>query len=253
MASVAALKARVPSRYKQAARRAFLRASALTSTGSRLACPTCGHRFRKFARFHGEHDQCPRCGSLMRHRALTLLLRDRLRFPERDVRVLHVGPGESVGRWIASHDRIEYLSVDLASPVAMMRADVTDLPLEDESFDVVLCIHVLEHVPDDRAALAEMHRVLRPGGEAVFQVPPSRLEQTFEDESVTEPADRERVFGQFDHVRICGADYGERIEGPGFEVESVDYAAGVEPADRLMYGLRAGEPFFLCKKPARAE
>lgn len=246
-----ALKARVPARYKNAARRSFLRASQLLNAGSRVECPVCERRFRKFARFHGVNDQCPGCGALMRHRAILLYLRDVVRLPEKDIGFLHIGPAESVRRRISGFDSIDYLSVDLDPHKADVQADITALQFDDASFDFVLCVHVLEHVPEDRKAIAEIHRVLRPGGGALIQVPPSDLEVTAEDPSVTDPRERERLFGQHDHVRLCGADYKERLEEPGLEVRVVDYPAELEPAVQTRFGLRAGEPFYICAKPTR--
>lgn len=251
MVSLASVKAAVPPRYKRAARSAFLRVAAITSTGSAVCCPCCGREASHFVRFHGEHDQCPGCGSLMRHRALLLLLRERFRLPERGGRVLHVGPARAVARWLERQERVEYVSVDLDSPVARVRADATAMPFADESFDFAICVHVLEHIPDDRKALSEFFRVLRPGGRAVFQVPPSELETTREDyEVVTDPAERERVFGQYDHVRLCGADYPARIAEAGFDVSREDYVAGLDESVRRRHGLRTGEPFDLCTKAA---
>jgi SAM-dependent methyltransferase len=248
--SLAALKAAVPPRYKQAARRAFLRAASVTNSGSAVCCPCCGRESARFARFHGERDQCPGCGSLMRHRALLLLLRERFGFPERGGRVLHVGPARSVAAWLEAQEALDYVSVDLDSPVAKVHADATDLPFEDDSFDFAICVHVLEHIPDDRKALSEFARVLRPGAQAVLQVPPSDLETTREDfDVVTEPGERERRFGQYDHVRMCGADYPERIAEAGFEVVREDFVAGLDDVVRRRHGLRTGEPFDLCVKP----
>lgn len=249
MTSAAALKSAVPPRYKQALRRAYLRLAALTSAGSAVECPCCGASLRGFARFHGERDQCPRCGSLMRHRALLLLLRDRLRVEDwAQARVIHVGPARAVASWLASRPGLDYVSVDLDSPLAMVEADATDLPFEDESFDLAICIHTLEHIPDDRKAMSELYRLLRPGGRAVLQVPPSELAETREDPSVTDPHERERLFGQYDHVRLCGADYPARIAEAGFEVERIDYVETFDEDLRKRYGLRTGEPFDLCLK-----
>ncbi len=250
MVSVAALKAAVPPRYKQAARRAYLRAAAITNAGTAVSCPCCGRQMRQFARFHGEHDQCPGCGSLMRHRALLLLLRDRYHLAARNARVLHVGPARAVAAWLGSQGRLDYVSADLDSPIARIHADATDLPFEDASFDFVISVHVLEHIPEDRKALSEFFRVLRPGGQAIFQVPPSELETTREDEGITDPQERERLFGQYDHVRLCGADYPARIAGVGFEVEREDFVAGLDEPIRRRHGLRVGEPFDLCVKPS---
>ena len=246
VSSVAALKAAVPPRYKQAARRLFLRLSVVTSAGTGVECPCCGREARHFVRFHGEHDQCAGCGSLMRHRALLLLLRDRLRFDELGGRLIHIGPGPSVGAWLASRDSIDYVSVDLYSPLAHVQADMCDLPFEDESFDMAVCVHTLEHIPDDRLALRELHRVLRPGGLAVVQVPPSNLAETREDPSVTDPQERERLFGQYDHVRLCGADYPDRMRETGFDVERIDYVDELALETRRRFGLRTGEPFDVC-------
>jgi SAM-dependent methyltransferase len=249
--SVAALKTAVPHRYRQAGRNAFLRMAALTNAGSAVECPCCERHFRKFARFYGEHVQCPGCGSLMRHRALQLLLRDELRVTGAVRDFLHVAPNSSGMRRIMEAVPLgSYVTLDIDSPLADVHADVTELPFADDSFDLVVCLHVLEHVPDDRKAIREFYRVLRPGGRAVLQVPPSALPVTFEDPSIDTPAERERVFGQFDHVRICGSDYGERMEEAGFEVTFDDYVKRVPEPLRKRYGLYTGEPFHVCVKPA---
>jgi SAM-dependent methyltransferase len=250
--SVPALKAALPARYKAAARGAFLRLSSLLNVGSRVICPVCGRHFRKFARFHGANDQCPGCGSLMRHRALVLYLREVERMPESTRDVLDVGPGQGVRAWLSSLPRLRYLAVDIDRDLADLQADITALPFEEHSFDYALCIHVLEHVADDQAGIGELFRVLRPGGTAVVQVPPSDLEKTLEDPSITDPRERERRFGGHDHVRLCGADYRRRLEVPGFRVEPVDYADEVGAAARERHGLRVGEPFYVCVKPGAA-
>jgi SAM-dependent methyltransferase len=248
--SLAALKAAVPPRYKQAARRTFLRAAAIRTGGSAVCCPCCGRESSHFVRFHGEQDQCPGCGSLMRHRALLLLLRDRYRLPERGGRVLHVGPGAAVSSWLEQQEAVDYVSADLDSPLAKVQLDATDMPFSDETFDFAICVHVLEHIPDDRQALREFFRVLRPGACTVFQVPPSDLAVTREDPEVTDPHERERLFGQYDHVRLCGADYPDRVAEAGFEVEREDFVLTFDQPLRSRYGLRPGEPFDLCVKPA---
>jgi SAM-dependent methyltransferase len=250
---VPALKAALPARYKAAARRAYLRLSSVLNAGSHVTCPVCEHTYRQFARFHCEHDQCPGCGSLMRQRTLLLFLRDVLRMRESESDVIHVGPGASIRAWLEAQPRLRYVSVDLEPDMADIQADVTDLPFGEASFDLALCFHVLEHVPDDRAAIAELYRVLRPGGTALIQVPPSDLEETREDFSVTDPSERERLFGQHDHVRLCGADYAQRLEEPGFRVEVEDYPERLGASERERYGLRVGEPFYVCVKPAAAE
>jgi SAM-dependent methyltransferase len=184
----------------------------------------------------------------MRHRALLLLLRDHFEIHKSGGRVLHVGPGPAVASWLERQAGIDYVTADLDSPLANVQLDATDMPFEDGSFDFAICVHVLEHIPDDRKALSEFARVLRPGARAVFQVPPSDLETTSEDPAVTEPHERERRFGQYDHVRLCGADYPDRIAEAGFEVSREDYVARFDEDFRGRYGLRTGEPFDLCRK-----
>lgn len=250
--SVPAVKAAVPSRYRFAVRRAFLRMSAVTNVGGRVTCPCCKKHLRAFARFHGHRDQCPGCGALMRHRAMLLYLRDVMRVGERTGDdILHVGPGPGLVRWFGTLDGIRYVTLDLDSPLATVRADITDLPFDAEAFDLILCLHVLEHVQDDHAAMSELYRVLAPGGQAVIQVPPSDLEETYEDAEITTPEARDRTFGQWDHVRVCGRDYGRRLEAAGFSVQELDHVADLDAGARAEYGLREGEPFFLCAKPSR--
>lgn len=252
MLSIASVKSALPPRFKQSLRGTFLWTSSLVNVGSRVECPVCDRHFRKFARFHGAHDQCPSCGALMRHRAVLLYLRDDVRLLESQADVLDVGPAEAMRRRLSSDGSLGYLSVDLDPALADVRADITDMQFADASFDFVLCVHVLEHVPEDRKAISELFRVLRPGGTALIQVPPSKREVTFEDPSITNPRERERMFGQHDHVRICGADYADRLAEPGFEVSLVDYVERLAPAERTRYGLRLGEPFYVLTKPSPA-
>ena len=248
MASIAAVKAAVPRRYRLAIRHAFLRVAAVVNAGSNVECPCCGRRFRKFARFYGLNDQCPGCSSLMRHRAILLYLRDALGVRATGLSILHVAPEPALGTWLSSIESAEYVSVDLESPLALVHADLEQLPFESESFDLIVCAHVLEHVQRDRAAIAELFRVLRPAGTALVQVPIHPVPTTVEDISVTAPAERQQVFGQWDHVRVCGADYGERLEAAGFDVASIDYVDRLDADTRRVFGLRTGEPFFLCTK-----
>ena len=246
--ALARVKAALPARHKQKARGAFLRVAALTNAGARVTCPCCERSFRRFARFHGAHDQCPGCGSLMRHRAIALWLRDHNEVAVPGADVLIVAPGALVC-WLERVPSVRVTTVDLESPRADVLADVTALPFEDESFDLINCLHVLEHVPDDRRAIRELFRVLRPGRFAVLQVPPDPVEATVEDTSVMSPTERERRFDQYDHVRLCGPDYGARMAEAGFVVTAVDPVEPLSHQTRERYGVRTGEPFYLCEKP----
>jgi SAM-dependent methyltransferase len=166
------------------------------------------------------------------------------------LRVLHFAPERIFEKWLGSQPNLEYVSTDLERARATVKADITDLPFPDDSFDVILCSHVLEHVVDDRKAMRELYRVLRPGGWALVLVPIdfSRRE-TFEDPAVVAPADRERLFGQADHVRVYGRDFTSRLEDAGFTVRVEDYTRELGESEARRYGLRPRRPdLHLCRK-----
>jgi ubiquinone/menaquinone biosynthesis C-methylase UbiE len=116
-------------------------------------------------------------------------------------------------------ENLRYISGDLYSQDSMVTLDIVKLPFRDGTFDVIFCCHVLEHILDDRAAMRELRRVLSHDGWAILQVPlDSAYERTFEDPSIVTPEERERHFGQRDHLRLYGRDYGNRLEEAGFRV-----------------------------------
>jgi SAM-dependent methyltransferase len=195
----------------------------VTLRGDRVECPCCGRRFRRFLRWGGREDVvCTWCGAFERHRALCVYLRERTDLFSAERRVLHVGPEWALERVLRPLRNLDYVSGDLGSARAMERLDVTDLSYPDGSFDVVLCSHVLEHVRDDRRAMSELRRVLRPGGYAILLVPldVTRAE-TLEDPSIVTAEARAREYWQADHLRLYGRDFKDRLEEAGFEV-SVD-------------------------------
>ena len=166
------------------------------------------------------------------------------------LRVLHFAPERIFEKWLGSQPNLEYVSTDLERARATVKADITNLPFPDDSFDVILCSHVLEHVVDDRKAMRELYRVLRPGGWALVLVPIdfSRSE-TFEDRTIVAPADRERLFGQADHVRAYGRDFTTRLENAGFTVRVEDYTRELGESEARRYGLRPRRPdLHLCLK-----
>ena len=208
-------------------------------------CPLCGWRLRRFApdrwdgeRWTGPPTRCPSCGSLPRLRLLWLLLEARLRLGGGGA-LLHLAPEPALAERLA-HRVQGYTSADIEPGRAQIQADLAALPFADGSFDVVVCSHVLEHVPDDRAALAELHRVTRSGGLAFIQAPVNYDQpRTYEDPSVADPHERATHFSQPDHVRVYGADLRERLESTGFEVNVIDAASLGRTAFRL-YGLHPG-------------
>ena len=144
---------------------------------------------------------------------------------------------------------LDYTTTDLNSPLADVKADICDLPFDDNSYDVIFCNHVLEHIPDDQKAMKELYRVLRPGGMGIFQIPQDlNRETTFEDDSITDKAERARIFGQYDHVRIYGRDYFDKLRSVGFKVEEVDYTSTLSEEEIDQYRLAKGEILPLVSK-----
>jgi SAM-dependent methyltransferase len=235
--------------------RLFLAAARPLYAGARVVCPCCGGRFRAFVpyRIGGAHDSiCPRCGSLRRTRLLLLYLRERTNLFQDALRVLHVAPEAGLQDLLRAVPTLDYTSIDLDSPIAMHAMDVTDLRYEDHRFDVILCSHVLEHVIDDRKAMREFFRVLRPGGWAIIQSPVRRDSgTTVEDPTVVSPRDRARLFGQPDHVRLYGRDYVERLADAGFMVTVDRYAEETDEDTLARHGLRRSmHAVYLCAKPS---
>ncbi len=184
-------------------------------------CPVCAQSSRKFrpgGTFLRQDAKCPRCGSLERHRLawLYLTLRTDL-FDRRPKRVLHIAPEQCFEGKLKARLGDGYLTADLLDPHVMERMDITRIGYSDETFDVIYCSHVLEHVPDDRQALREFRRVLKRTGWAILLVPIT-ADRTFEDPTIVSPSDRLRVFGKEDHVRRYGPDYVDRLREAGFAV-----------------------------------
>ena len=214
-------------------------------------CPVCRSRVRRFlpAGVVPRPDAvCPVCQSYERHRLLWVFFeRHTDLFAPAVKKLLHVAPEPILATRLRRIPGIAYLSGDLHDPEAMVAMDITRLPFGDGAFDVVLCSHVLEHVPDDRKAMAELCRVLRPGGWAVLQVP-LHEGTTLEDPAVTDPAERERLFGQRDHVRRYGADYGQRLEAAGFRVRTFPAAEVVGAQHVRRMGIMADESVHYCTR-----
>lgn len=195
---------------------------------------------------------CPRCYSTDRERLVHLYLTREKAFVFRDaISVLHVAPERNLSKFLRTFANITYRSGDLGSPLADVKMDITDIPDRDNSHDVVICNHVLEHIPDDRRAMAELWRVLKPGGFAILQVPISHtIPATIEDFSKTTETEREAAFGQRDHVRIYGPDYPQRLASVGFSVRAYDHRTEVDRGEAARLGLLDGETIFVCTKSA---
>ena len=217
--------------------------------GERYYCPICETRLKTFLALHRPyHRWCPVCRSLQRPRLGWLFLNGpEVNISRPSISMLHIAPEPALAARLMTLENLDYLSADLFDPKAMVRMDITDIQYPDHTFDLIYCSHVLEHVSDDRKALREFLRILKPGGKAIILVP-IQGQLTFEDASITDPVERERVYGQHDHVRSYGLDFPERLEDAGFRVQQIrpQSLASQEEIERM--GLPADETIFLCLK-----
>lgn len=241
-----------PKRFRLQLGEWYFALMALPYRGNQVACPCCGGQFREFMARRSDKNSkvvCPRCLSFERHRLLSLYFKEKTNLFTDKLDVLHFAPEPCFYRIFKKLPNLRYTSTDLASPLADLQMDITDIRFPDSAFDVILCNHVLEHIPDDRKAMAELYRVLKPGGWAILQVPLNmEAETTYEDASITTPEERERVFGQHDHVRIYGCDYVQRLEAAGFHVKVDPYVRELSDSLVTKYVLDKNEDVFYCMK-----
>jgi predicted SAM-dependent methyltransferase len=214
--------------------------------GDRYEDPIDGKTFKSFLPYGYESVRenvlSPSTLSLERHRLLWLYLQNETDLLTRPQKLLHFAPEQCFYKRFRNSETIQYTTTDLNSPLADVLADICNLPFEDNQFDFILCNHVLEHIPDDFKAMQEIYRVLKPDGTAILQIPlENDRDVTFEDDSITDRKERARIFGQYDHVRVYGMDYFDRLAQVGFEVNAIDYTKelGEKQVDR--YRLAAGE------------
>jgi SAM-dependent methyltransferase len=177
-------------------------------------------------------------------------LKDHTNFFKERLQVLHVAPENCYIRKFENQHGAGYITADIESPLAKVKMDLLKIPFADNSFDVVLCNHVLEHVDDDLKALSEIFRVLKPGGWSILQIPFFKPipEKTFSDNTITNSREREKVFGQSDHVRRYGSDYPERIASCGFKVDQESFSFGITPDECFRLGL-VPEIIYVARKP----
>ncbi len=216
-------------------------------------CPCCTAHFPSFTPYGARprpEARCPICRSMERHRLIYLYIIQKTDLlDERPKKLLHIAPEEQMSRLFRRVSSIDYLSADLSSSRAMVKMDITRIGYPANSFDVIYCSHVLEHVTDDRKAMRELCRVLKPEGWAILQVP-VLTKSTFEDPAATSPADRERLYGQRDHVRMYGRDYKDRLVESGFAVTVDEFARGLSGRTTRRLGLTRSTDVYLCRKRA---
>lgn len=235
--------------------------------GSTFTDPIDGKSFRKLLPYGYQHQRenalSPSTLSLERHRLLWLFLKNETDFFGFDtskkyqlrksastiLKVLHFAPEQCFYHRFKNQKNIDYLTTDLNSPLADVKADICSLPFQDNEFDIIFCNHVLEHIPNDTKAMQELYRVLKKEGMGIFQIPQDvKRANTFEDNSIINKEERTRIFGQYDHVRVYGLDYFDKLKTIGFKVEALPYAKNLKPEDVKKFALQKDEILPVCFK-----
>ena len=228
---------------------------AFSLKGDTFTDPIDGKSFRKFLPYgygkQRENALSPSTLSLERHRLMWLFLRDETPFftSTEKLKTLHIAPEQCFLDIFRKQKNLDYITSDLESPIADVKADICDLPFDDNSFDVVFCNHVLEHITDDTKAMQELFRVLKKGGFGIFQIPQDlSREHTFEDDTIKDRTERAKIFGQYDHVRVYGRDYFDKLRSIGFKVDEVDYTKKIAPEKLERFCLMKNEILPVCYK-----
>ena len=229
--------------------------------GENVFCPICNSTFREFTPFGfppRKNACCPRCASLERHRLLWMYFNEKTTLfrENQKVKLLHFAPEETFFNVFSKNRNMEYTPCDIdpssyryKGGLKVKKVDISDIPFKDDTFDVVLCNHVLEHIPDDSQAMSELYRVMKKGAWAILQVPIDlNRKVTYEDFSITTPKGREEAFGQTDHVRIYGQDYVTRLKKAGFNVVEDAFVKSFSPENQFRYGLLNSELIYFCSK-----
>ena len=221
--------------------------------GNKYTDPIDGNTFRAFLPYGYNKIRnnvlSPSTYSLERHRLLWLFLKNETSFFKAKLKVLHFAPESALMNQFKKLKNLSYDTIDLNSPIADIKADICDLPFLDNSYDFILCNHVLEHIIDDNKAMRELYRVLKKNGIGIFQVPMDyNRDTTYEDFSVTNKKERNKLFGQYDHVRIYGLDFFNRLQKAGFSVERCEYTSKLSKEDIVKFCLPKKEIIPICRK-----
>jgi SAM-dependent methyltransferase len=237
----------IPRKYLQLFSGIGLKVLGVFYAGSDVQCPICKSHYKKFLPYGRINPRpnalCPSCLSLERHRLIWLYLERDTDFFKKKLNVLHIAPEPCFMKRFEKQHGENYITADIESPLAKVKMDIHDIPFRENTFDAVLCNHVLEHVNDDIKAMSEICRVLKPGGWAIMQIPffSPVPETTFEDAAITNPREREKIFGQNDHVRKYGKDYPKRIERAGLKAVEDQFVTRLSEEERKKFGLSKGE------------
>ncbi|MDB4297477.1 class I SAM-dependent methyltransferase [Flavobacteriaceae bacterium] len=221
--------------------------------GNKYTDPIDNKSYRKFLPYGYENQRdnvlAPGTLSLERHRLLWLYLKQTPDFFSKPIKVLHVAPEQCFVKLFRKQTNLDYTTTDLYSPLADVKADICNLPFKDNTYDVVFCNHVLEHIENDALAMSELYRVLKPGGWGIFQIPQDITRDiTYEDFNITNPEDRRVHFGQYDHVRVYGLDYFDRLKNQGFKVKQFKVVENFSSQEIEDYALMENEILPICVK-----
>lgn len=254
----------IPRRYHSKMSFLYNYSRSLFFFGFKYKCIFCNGHFRKLLPTGLKNDValsfigggyrytlCPRCHSLDRERLIYYYIKNKTNIlhSQKSIKLLHIAPERNLQKVFRASSNLKYISGDLNPLVADRKIDITNINFKDNYFDFIVGSHVLEHIQDDRKAMSELFRVLRIGGKAILQVPISKYnERTFEDFSIISQKEREKCFGQKDHVRIYGKDYKERLESVGFKVELYDIKKDLSIKDIKRFGLNEEEILYIGQK-----
>ncbi len=215
-------------------------------------CVICNKEstFRAYGIKKRDRAQCPHCYSLERHRTLCQYLKNHTNLFKDTLSVLHFSPNPIIAKILSAQPNLDYYTSDLQGNHVRINLDITDIKLPYESFDIIICYHVLEHIVEDRIALLELHRILKPTGYALIQVPYHPVNQfTLEDKNVTSPKERLRLYGQSNHVRYYGqADFEQRLTESGFTWERADTFVQELGDDVITRNRLCVHPIYKCYK-----
>jgi SAM-dependent methyltransferase len=242
------LKKMLPAHARLSLRKLFWLSRSWLYLGNKVFCPLCEGSFRTFLPFGNERRPqalCPRCHTVERHRLLWLYLQEQVKIEERPLHVLHMAPEPILQKRLQNLSNLTYRSADLTSPVAMDHVDLQALPYASASFDLILCSHVLAHVPQDKLALQELRRVLRPDGQLLLQSRLHPQEKTLEVPTALTAHQRAKAYGQADRFRNYGQDFAQRVVSQGFSVKEVEYALSRTAEEQARLGLGQGERIFV--------
>jgi SAM-dependent methyltransferase len=218
------------------------------------SCPVCGQQsvFEPYgiASYQRSRAQCANCGSLERHRLMFLYFESKPELFSEGMTLLHFAPNRSIRKLFRRREDLEYVTADLFKK-ADLKLDITAIELEDDSIDAVICYHVLEHVDEDRKGMAELYRILKPGGWALLEVPLyGDRPDTLQDPEIDTPRERIDHYGIRSHVRLYGwRDFADRLEEAGFEVAVERFVDGFDQEQIRKLALDPAELMYFCSKP----